>query len=77
MIIIIVIEFKNCETDNYTLYIIVYKYGHKKEFYLVIMLIVDKNLEINLYYTILSLSLAIFLWVKDNRKFLLNTKEIT
>ena len=57
--------------------IIVNKLHNKKKLYLIILLEVDKNLEIGFYYTILPLNLAIYLWVENGGKFLFNVKKIT
>ena len=42
----------------------------------IILLKVHKSLKIGFYYIILSFCLAVYLWVEDSEKFLLNTKEI-
>lgn len=57
-------------------HIIVYKFSYKQKSCPVILLLIDKCIKINLYYTILYLSLAIYLLIKVNKKFPLNAKEI-
>lgn len=47
-----------------------------KKLYPIILFKVDKKLKVDLYYTILSLGLAIYLQIKNNEKFLLNIEEI-
>ena len=47
-----------------------------KKLCLIILLKVDKSLEISFYYTILPLCLALYLWVESGREFLLDAKEI-
>ena len=73
---IFAIEFKKCVANISIFGIIIGKLCYKKKLYLIILLKVDKNSEVDFYYTILPLSLAVYLWVKGNREFLLNTKEI-
>ncbi len=63
-------------TSTSIFYIIVSKYSHKKESGPIVLFIIDKNLEIGLYCTILSLSLAISLRVKNSEKPLLDPKEV-
>ena len=55
---------------------IVGKFCYKKKSYPIILLKVDRDLEIDFYCAILLFGLTIYLWIKSNRKFLLNTKEI-
>ena len=57
--------------------IVVSKLHHEKKLYPIILLEVDKSLEIGFYYTILPLSLTVRLRVKGGREFLLNVEEIT
>ena len=73
----IVIKFKRHITSINIFYIIISKLSHLKESYLVILLKINKNLEISFYYTILFFSLAIYLKLKDDIKFSLNIKKIT
>ena len=56
--------------------IIVYKYSYWQEFCQVILLKINKNLEVYNYYTILTLILAINLNVKLNKKLILNMKKL-
>ena len=63
--------------DASILGVIVGKLHHKKKPYLIILLKVDKSLEINFHYTILLLSLAIYLQIKGGRESLFNAEEIT
>ena len=52
--------------------IIVGKLYYKKKLCLIILLKVDKSLEINFYCIILPLNLAVCLQIKGGRKFLLD-----
>ena len=56
--------------------IIINKFYYKKKLYLIILFKVNKYLKISFYYTILSLDLAIYLWLKDDKRFLFNIKKI-
>ena len=56
--------------------IIVSKLRNRKKPCLIILLKVDKSLELGFHYTILSFSLAIHLQVKDNEESPLDAKEI-
>lgn len=52
--------------------IIISKFSHLKLPRLVILFVVDKNLEIRYYCTILTFFLAVYLEIKDDEKFLIN-----
>ena len=52
------------------------KLYYEKKLYPIILLEVDKGLEIGFYYIILPFDLVVCLWVKENGKFPLNVKEI-
>ena len=56
--------------------IIVNKLYYGKKLCLIILLKIDKNLEIGFYCTILPLNLATHLQVESDKEFLLNTKRI-
>ena len=56
--------------------IVISKLCHKKKSCLIILLKVDKSSEVSFYYTILSLSFAVCLWIKGGREFLLDVKKI-
>ena len=45
--------------------IIISKLSYWQQLYLIILLLIDKYLEIYLYDIVLSLNLAIYLWVKN------------
>ena len=53
--------------------IIVSKFYHKKKLFLIILLKIDKDLEVSFYCIILPLNLTIYLWIKGNKKFLFDT----
>lgn len=65
-----------CVTDVCIFSIIISKLGYWKEFYPSILFIVDKNLELGFHHTILFFGLAVSLFVKYDKKSLLDTKEI-
>ena len=50
---------------------------YKKKLCPIILLKIDKNSEVGFYYTILPLSLAIYLYIKGGEKFLFDIKKIT
>ena len=56
--------------------VIVSKLHHNKKPYLIILLKIDKNLEINFYYIILPLNLAVYLQIESDKEFLFDIKEI-
>ena len=56
--------------------IVISKLCYGKKLYLIILLKVNKNLEVGFYYIILSFSLAISLWIKGDKKFLFDAKKI-
>lgn len=58
------------------LWIIMNKFSNKQKPYFIILIVVNKNLEMSFYYTIQLFNLIITLRVKDNREFLLNTYDI-
>ena len=56
--------------------VVIGKLCYRKKPCLIILLEIDKDLEIGFYHTILPLNLAICLWVKDGEKFVLDIKKI-
>ena len=56
--------------------IIIGKFYYRKKPCSIILLKVDKSLEVDFHYNILPLSLVIYLQVEGGRKFLLDAKEI-
>ena len=73
---IFAIELKKCVASTGIFGVIIGKLYYEKKPYLIILLKVDKNLEVSFYYAILLFGLIVYLWVKDNEKSLLDTKEI-
>ena len=71
-----IVQLKEHVANASILDIIVSKFRYIKKLYSIILLKIDKNLEINFYYIILPFSLIIYLWIKDDRKSLLDTKKI-
>ena len=70
------IELKKYVANAGILGIVIDKLCHRKKLCPIILFKVDKDSEINFYYTILPLSLAVCLQVEGGRKFLLDVKEI-
>ena len=70
------IELKRCVAGVSILGIVISKLYHKKKPYSIILLEVNKGLEISFYCTILPLSLAVCLWLEGGGKFPLDAKEI-
>ena len=56
--------------------IVIGKLRHKKKPCLIILLKIDKGLEIGFHHTILPLCLIVCLRVENSREFLFNAKEI-
>lgn len=56
--------------------VVVREIYHWQEFYLVVLLLIDKNTQISFYCAILPIGLAGCLQIKSSRKLLLNIKEI-
>ena len=71
-----IIKLKKCVVNASIFGIIIGKLHYKKKPCLIILLKIDKSLEIDFHCIILALSLAVYLQVEDNRKSLLNTGEI-
>ena len=69
-------ELKKYVIDTSIFKIIISKFCYEKKLYLIILIEVDKNLEIGFYYTILPFNLAIYLQVKGNGKSLFDAKKI-
>ncbi len=69
---IAIVKFKRLIVNVCIFCIIVSKFSYWKEFSLIILLIVDKNLEVGLHYIVLSLILVINLRVKDDKESLLD-----
>ena len=66
------VQFKRHMTGSYVLGIIISKFGHWYELGLIILLKIDKVLELHFYYTILLFNLTVNLKVKLNKKLTLN-----
>lgn len=73
---IVIIEFKRRIASICIFNIIVSKLSYRQEFCLIILFLIDKSTKISLYFDILFFNLAVCLWMKCSRGFLLNTKKI-
>ena len=71
-----VVELKRRMANASILGIIISKLCNRKKLCSVILLKVDKNLEISFYYTILLFDLTVCLWVEGGRESPLNAEEI-
>lgn len=71
-----VVLLKQYVTDTGIFDIIISEFSYKKEPSQIVLIVIDKNSEINLYYTILFFRLSIHLGVEDSKELLLNSKEI-
>ena len=67
-----IVEFKKYVADTGILGIIVSKLRHRNKLCPIILFEVDKSSKIGFCHIILSFSLAGRLWIKDDRKFLLD-----
>ena len=72
-----VIELKRCVAGAGIFGIVVGELRLGKKLCPIILLKVDKGLEVSFYRTILLLSLAVCLWVEGGKESLLDAKEIT
>ena len=70
------IELERCVAGAGILGIVVSELCHGKKSCLIILLEVDKNSEVSFYRTILSLSLAVRLWVEGGGESPLYAEEI-
>ena len=70
------IELERCVAGAGIFGIVVSKFRHGKKSCPIILLEVDKNLEVGFHHTILPLSLAIHLRVEDDGESLLDAEEI-
>ena len=70
------IELEKYMADASILGIIVNKLHYRKKLCSIILLKVDKGLEVDFYYSILSFGLIIYLWVEASRESPLDAKEI-
>lgn len=76
MKIVVAIKLERCIISICILCIIVYKFCYKQESYLVILLLVDKNMWVKFHGTVLPFGLAIFLKIEDYRELLLDVKKV-
>lgn len=70
--VVVVLQLKRCIANASVFYIIIGKVSYWKKFCLIILLKIDKGLEVDFYHAILSPSLTVSLKVEGNREFLLN-----
>ena len=70
------IELKKCVAGTGILGIVISKLRHKKKPCPIILLEIDKSLEVDFYHTILSLNLVVYLQIEGSRQSLLDAEEI-
>lgn len=75
MRIIVAVQLKGCVVGASIFCIIIDQFNYWKEFCPIVLLKVDKDLEIDFHYTVLPFSLAVNLRVKGSKKSLLNVQE--
>lgn len=71
------VELEKYIANNHIFSIIKYEFYHGQELCLVILVLINKNLEINFDYNILPFGLSICLRIKDDKKLPLDTKNVT
>lgn len=71
-----VVWFRRDIANDYVIDIVICKLRYDNKFFLIILLPIDKNIEVYLYYIILSFGLIIKLEKKDCEKFSLYIKEV-
>lgn len=68
--------FKNYISNISFFSIIIYKFSNWQKFYKIILLKVNKDLELYFYYTILILDFSISLRIKNSEKLILDSKKV-
>ena len=71
-----IVELKKRVAGTSIFGIIISEFCHKKKPYPVILFKIEKNSKVGFIYIILPFNLTIYLWIEDNRKSLLDAKEI-
>lgn len=73
---IVAVELKKCMSSIHNLSITICKFSHGQVFCSVVLLSIDKNTQISLHYTVLSLGLAVYLWMKYSKELSFNVKKV-
>lgn len=73
---ITIVEFKKRVANSCILRIVVGKLNHSKKPGLIILLVLDKSPKVGFYWTILPLSRAVSLRMKDSGESLLDFQEV-
>lgn len=76
MKVITIIQHKIYIADIYIFYIVICKLCYWQKLGLIILLEIDKKLEIIIYYAVLPFDLAISLRIKNSKELLFDTKEV-
>lgn len=74
--IIAVVKHKRYMVNTYILSIIICKFCFGQELCPIVMFLIEKNMQINFYFIILSLGPAVCLWIKCSGELLLNAEEL-
>ena len=74
---IFAIELEKYVTNAGIFGVIIDKLCNEKKPYSIILLKVDKSLEVGFYHTILPFGLTVYLWMEGGEESPLDTKEIT
>lgn len=73
---IVVVELKKRMCSIHILSIVICKFSHGQEFCSVVLLSIDKNTQISLHYTVLSLDLTVYLRMKYSKELSFNAKKV-
>lgn len=74
---IVTVELKRRMASTHILSFVVCKFYYEHEFCLIIILSINKSMQIGFHCAILHLSMAVCLQIKYSEKLSLNTKEVT
>lgn len=71
------IELKRRIVSTRILSIVIHEFQYRQESCPIILLSIDKNMQMNFHHAVLSLGWAICLRIKSDEKLLLNAKKVT
>ena len=72
-----VVELRRCIAGIYTFCVVVYKFHHRQDSCLIILLLINKSSKLYLHCTILNLGLIVSLEIKGYGEILFNAQKIT
>lgn len=73
---IALVKLKKYMTNIFIFGIIINKLGYKQKSSSIILFLINKNTKISFCYTVLPLSLIVYLWIKYSKKLLFNIKKV-